>query len=169
VRHGVAPGTYRAVIESAAGNPVGLSYFERPPVAPVRVAFADDCSSPVKIPENGGLFTGNTTNAFPDFSAGCDVGGQPEGGARDQLLVLDLSQPRRVIFDTQGSGYATVLSVRAGDSCPGVELPRACAAGYRDTRSFLDLDLQVGRYFVQIDGYDGASGAWRLEVFSALL
>jgi Putative metal-binding motif len=169
VRHGVAPGTYRAVIESTAGNPVGLSYFERPPVAQVRVALSDDCSAPVKIPESGGVFTGNTANSFPDFSAGCDVGGQPEGGAPDQLLVLELSQPRRVILDTQGSGYATVLSVRAGDSCPGAELPRACAAGYRATRSYLDLDLQAGRYFVQIDGYDGASGAWRLEVFSAPL
>jgi hypothetical protein len=33
----------------------------------------------------------------------------------------------------------------------------------------LDLDLQAGDYFIQIDGFDGAAGAWKLDVFSAAL
>jgi hypothetical protein len=136
-------------------------------VAQVSVPFADDCDGRVLIPEAGGRFIGNTSNSFPDFSGGCDVGGQAEGGAPDQMLELELSQARRVILDMQGSAYDTMLSVRKGDFCPGVELPRACAAGYRATRSYLDLDLQAGHYFVQIDGYDGAAGAWRLDVFTA--
>jgi hypothetical protein len=60
-----------------------------------------------------------------------------------------------------------MLSVRSGPDCPGEELPLACATGYYEPRSFLDLDLQAGDYFVQIDGYDGASGAWKLDVFTA--
>jgi hypothetical protein len=169
VSYGVAPGVYRAVIESAQGNPVGLSWFERPPVAAVHVPYADDCSAVLDIPETGGRFIGNTTNAFPDFSAGCDVGGQPEGGAPDQILKLSLSAPRRVVLDMQGSAYNTILSVREGELCPGTELRRACAPGYGETRSFLELDLQAGDYFVQIDGYNGASGAWKLDVFTASL
>ncbi len=169
VRYGVAAGTYRAVIESARGNPVGLSWFERPAVAPVTVPFADDCDGVVQIPESGGRFSGNTSNAFPDFSAGCDVGGQTEGGAPDQILELSLTRSRRVILDMRGSSYETMLSVREGAFCPGAELPQACAPGYRPTRSYLDLDLQAGHYFVQIDGYDGASGAWNLDVFTAAL
>jgi hypothetical protein len=169
VRYGLPAGNYRAVIESARGNPVGISWFERPAVAQVSVPFADDCDGLVKIPEVGGHFIGNTSNSFPDFSGGCDVGGQAEGGAPDQMLELELSQARRVIFDMQGSAYETMLSVREGEFCPGAELPRACAAGYRATRSYLDLDLQAGHYFVQIDGYDGASGAWQLDVFTAPL
>jgi hypothetical protein len=169
IRYGFSAGSYRAIIESARGNPVGISWFERPPVAPVHVPFADNCDGLVNIPEVGGRFTGNTSNLFPDFSGGCDVGGQDEGGAPDQILKLSLSAPRRVIFDMQGSAYETMLSVRQGQFCPGLELPLACAPGYMASRSYLDLDLQAGDYFVQIDGYDGASGAWKLDVFSAPL
>jgi hypothetical protein len=161
--------SYRAIIESARGNPVGLSYFERPSAPTVFVPLADDCQALVDIPEVGGHFTGNTSNAFPDFEGGCDVGGQDQGGAPDQILRLRLDGPRRVILDTHGSNFATMLSVRQGESCPGAELPRACAAGYWAERSFLDLDLAAGDYFVLIDGYDGAAGAWNLEVFTAPL
>jgi hypothetical protein len=169
VRYGVAKGTYRAVVESARGNPVGISWLERPSLPPVLVPFAENCDAPVSIPEQGGRFSGNTSNAFPDFAAGCDVGGQSEGGAPDQLLKLSLSAPRRVILDMRGSAYQTMLSVRKGALCPGAELPLACAPGYWATRSYLDLELESGDYFVQIDGYDGASGAWKLDVFTAPL
>lgn len=168
-RYGVAAGSYPALIESAQGNPVGISWFERPATAVVQVPFSDDCSAPITIPETGGRFAGNTSNAFPDFNAGCDVGGQPEGGAPDQILELRLSAPRRVVLDMIGSSYSTILSLRAGQTCPGAERPSACAAGYGPTRSYLDLELQPGDYFVQIDGYNGATGAWKLDVFSAPL
>ncbi len=169
VQYGLAKGIYRAVIESARGNPVGLSWFERPAVAPTFVAFADNCDQLLSIPEMGGRFIGNTSNEFPDFSAGCDVGGQKSGGAPDQILKLSLGQARRVILDMQGSSYATMLSVRQGKFCPGIELPLACAVGSQPSRSYLDLDLKAGDYFVLIDGYDGASGSWKLDVFTAPL
>jgi hypothetical protein len=169
VRYGLPTGSYGALIESAQGNPVGISWFERPAAAAVVVPFSDDCSAVVSIPEQGGRFLGNTSNLFADFDAGCDVGGQAEGGAPDQILKLSLSAPRRVILDMIGSAYRTMLSVRRGPSCPGTELPLSCAAGYGATRSFLDLRLQPGDYFVQIDGFAGDSGAWKLDVFTAPL
>jgi hypothetical protein len=85
------------------------------------------------------------------------------------MLTLTLTAPRRVVLDMQGSSYETMLSVREGEFCPGIELPLACAPGYRASRSYLDLDLQAGQYYVQIDGYDGAAGAWQLDVFTAPL
>ena len=72
----------------------------------------------------------------------------------------------------QGSDFNTMLSVRRGEAgsfCPGRELLAACAPGYLATRSYLDLDLKEGDYFVQIDGYDGAAGAWKLDVFTSPL
>ena len=42
--HGLAPGTYKAVIETHAGNPVELTAFVRPVVTPVYVLFADVCA-----------------------------------------------------------------------------------------------------------------------------
>jgi hypothetical protein len=167
--YGLDAGQYRAIIQSEQGNPVGLSLFERPAALAVHVPFADNCDGLLAVPETGGRFSGNTANAFPDFSAGCDVGGQAEGGAPDQILKLSLSAARRVILDMQGSAYNTLLSVRAGEFCPGIELPLACAPGYWSSRSYLDLDLQKGAYFIQIDGYDGDAGAWKLDVFTAPL
>lgn len=161
----VAPGSYRVLAESAAGDPMSLTAFTRPAVPVQLVAWADDCSAPFEIPPTGGRFQGNTANAHPDFSAGCDVGNQSKNGAADQILHLKLEAKSRVVLDTAGSNYATLLSVRGGAACPGTELKLACAAGYRPQRSFLDLELESGDYYVQIDGYGGEEGAWVLDVY----
>jgi hypothetical protein len=165
--YGLAPGSYRAIIETLQANPTELAAFVRPAAAPILVAFADVCATAVTIPPNGGRLLGNTANANADYDAGCDFGGQNPGGAPDQMLRLVLTTKRRVIFDMQGSAYSTLLNVRKGPGCPGSELPAACAAGYVPGKSFLDLTLEPGEYFVQIDGYAGAKGAWVLDVFMA--
>jgi len=161
----VQPGSYRAVVESALGTPVTLTAFTRRSAPATLVAFADDCSSPFELPPSGGRFKGNTANQHADFSAGCDLGNQTKNGAADQLLHLRLETKSRVVFDMAGSKYNTMLSVRSGGACPGNELKLACAAGFRESRSFLDLDLESGDYYVQIDGYGGDSGAWSLDVY----
>jgi hypothetical protein len=81
------------------------------------------------------------------------------------MLHLKLDAKSRVVLDMIGSNYQTMLSVRSGATCPGTELPLACAAGYVPDRSYLDLDLDAGDYYVQVDGYDGDSGAWSLDVY----
>ena len=162
---GVAPGAYRAVVESALASPVTLTAFTRKAVPATLVAFADDCSAPFEMPAAGGRFKGNTSNLHADFSAGCDVGNQAKNGAPDQILHLRLETKSRVVLDMAGSTYGTMLSVRSGATCPGTELPLACAAGQAATRSFLDLDLERGDYYVQVDGYGGAAGAWSLDVY----
>jgi len=161
----VPAGSYRAVAESALGDPVSLTAFTRKAVPVTLVALADDCSAPFEIPASGGRFQGNTANAHADYSAGCDLGNQPKNGAPDQMLHLPLKRKSRVILDMAGSSYATMLSVRTGATCPGTELPLACAAGYQPERSYLDLDLDPGDYYVQVDGYAGDLGAWSLDVY----
>jgi len=54
--------------------------------------------------------------------------------------------------------------VRKGPSCPGTEVAQGCAVGYNPGRSFLDLDLEAGVYFIQIDGYAMDAGPWFLDV-----
>jgi hypothetical protein len=163
-RRNVPAGNYRAVVETRAGNPVELTALVRKAVAPSLVPFADTCDTAPVVAESGGFFQGTTANARPDYSAACDATGPGPGGAPDQMLRLVLSQRRRVIFDMQGSSYATLLDIRKGDACPGVEVMRGCAAGYVAQRSFLDLTLDPGNYWVQIDGYNGEQGAWFLDV-----
>ncbi len=162
---GLEPGSVLVVSESEQANPTQLTALVRTASPPVLVAFADDCDQAVEIPSTGGFFQGNTSNATADYEAGCDVGGRDTDGARDQMLRLELETTRRVVFDMQGSGYRTLLSVRRGPECPGLEVVDGCAAGYVAGRSFLDLVLQPGEYFVQVDGYSGDSGPWFLDVF----
>jgi hypothetical protein len=128
------------------------------------VVFADGCEDRLVIPETGGFFQGNTANAFPDFSAGCDTGAFGDNAA-DQILEFEISEPRRVFFETQGSGYPVLLNLRSGSECPGSEIVGGCAASSRSGGTFLDIELDAGKYFVQIDGVDGEEGAWFLDVF----
>ena len=161
---GVPAGSYRAVVESSHRNDVQLTALVRPSIAPSLVPFADTCSSALLIDESGGFFQGNTDNAQGDYSAGCDAAGVGGGGAPDQLLKLVLSSKKRVIFNMQGSGYATLLDVRKGETCPGTEVPQGCSVGYDVNRSFLNLTLDAGTYWVQVDGFAGSSGTWFLDV-----
>jgi hypothetical protein len=160
---GLAAGEYRVIVESSAGSPVAVTAFVRPASAPILVAFADACGQAVEIPPSGGLFQGNTANAADDFSAGCDLGGV--GGSPDQILHLALDRTSRVVLDARGSSFATIVDVRSGSSCPGLEVPGACSAGYDKDRSFVDAVLDAGDYWIQIDGYGNDSGSWTLDTF----
>lgn len=164
---GLPAGDYAVVAESRVGSPVELAAYTRPATPATLVAFADSCEDAVKVPETGGRYSGNTSNAHADFDAGCDYGGVSAGGGPEQMLKLSLSAPRRVILDMSGSDYQTLLVVRRADACPGSEVPHACAPGRGAGRSFLDLVLEAGDYYLQIDGFADGSGHWLLDVFLA--
>lgn len=164
-KHAVPPGTYRVISESVQGQPMQLTAFVRPAVPPTLVPFADGCADALEIPSTGGFFQGTTANANADFKAGCDQGGLPgPGGAPDQMLKMNLGAKKRVVLDMYGSSYPTLLDVRKGPDCPGVEVSQGCTVGYNPNRSFLDLELEPGLYYIQIDGYALASGPWFLDV-----
>lgn len=160
----VAAGSYRVLAESLFGQPMEVTALVRPTVPATVVPFSDGCADALAVPQGGGFFRGTTANAQGDYSAGCDQGGQVGGGAPDQLLRLELSATKRVVLDMGGSSYDTLLDVRRGPACPGEEVEQGCAAGYYDTRSFLDLELAAGTYYLQIDGYGGEAGPWMLDV-----
>lgn len=161
--HGVEPGAYRVVAELSDPTPAALTALVRKAVAPVLVPFADSCDDAFTIPPEGGSFQGNTANVNAQYTASCDQGGATN--ARDQILRLELAEKRRVVLDMNGSAYSTLIDVRKGPQCPGEEVSLACTIGTLPQRSFLDLTLDAGVYFLQIDGFNGASGAWFLDVF----
>lgn len=167
--YAVEPGEYAAVAESILGGPTSLTAMLRPAARATLVGLADSCEDAVRIEEAGGRFLGNTRNARADFEASCDYAGAAPGGAPDQMLLLRLSESRRVVLDMQESSYETLLTVRDASACPGPEVPDACALGRRADRSFLDLTLTAGEYWIQIDGFDGDAGAWTLDVFTTAL
>ncbi len=164
-RRNVPAGDYRVVVSDQLAENDTVSVLVRPTVPPTLVgAQGDTCASPAEIPETGGYFSGDTTGLAADFDDGCDTPSSTGGGAPDQVLRLVLSQPRRVVFNMDGSVYTTILDIRQGATCPGQEVPGACYVGFTGARSFLDLSLQAGTYWVVIDGYAGGQGAWSLDV-----
>jgi hypothetical protein len=163
-KRNVAAGDYRVVVTDRLGEHDNVTAFVRDAVPPTPVTGADTCGAAFDIPAAGGFFTGDTTNAMADIDEGCDASNGPPGGAPDQVLRLVLTQPRRVVLDMQGSTYTTILDVRQGPSCPGPEVSNACYVGFGPERSFLDLTYAAGTYWIVIDGYAGARGAWNLDV-----
>ncbi|MCS6899921.1 MAG: putative metal-binding motif-containing protein [Myxococcales bacterium] len=159
----VTPGDYRVIVDLSSPTPAQLTPLVRKSLPPLFVPFADTCEDAQLIPLEGGSFQGNTANVNAQYAAGCDQGNAPN--APDQMLRLDLPQKKRVVFDMNGSAYPTLLNIRKGPGCPGKEVSLGCTIGTLPQRSFLDLTLDEGTYFVQIDGFNGASGAWFLDVF----
>ena len=114
---------------------------------------------------------GNTANATADLDAGCDDAGVPPGGAPERLLRLELEERSRVVLDASGSAYRVLLDVRRamGGECPGDEVPLACTVTTPSAGpAFLDLVLDPGTYFLQVDGRGGQpdeqAGPFQLDV-----
>jgi hypothetical protein len=161
----VPPGDYRAVIGDTLGLQGSLDAFVRDTVAPTIVAAgaADTCAQALDATA-GGFFTGDTSTANADYSNGCDAPGGPAGGAPDQVLVLHLAQAQRVVLDSEGSTYRTILDLRQGPACPGSPVANGCYVGFGPERSFLDMELSPGTYWILVDGYAGEKGPWDLDV-----
>jgi hypothetical protein len=173
VAHDLAPGSWRAVVETSQSKPTALTAFTRPAVSGTFVQFADECSDAFEIPATGGRFEGNTGNQYADYDASCDYGGQPLGGAPEQMLMLTLDERRRVVLDSSFSNYGTMLAIRNADTCPGEQIAETCVLTYtpsgaeEPSYAFIDTVLDAGSYFIQIDGYNGDKGRWVLEVFTS--
>ncbi len=165
-KRNLAAGSYRAVVADSLAQAGTISAYVRPTTASIAVVGADDCSSPGTIPKTGAFLTGDTSMSKADFDESCDQGGQPPGGAPDQVFRLDLQKPQRVVLSMEGSAYSTVLSMRSGGVCPGIELKSGCAAGFSGPRSFLDFaSVPMGTYWIIVDGFVGGKGVYNLDVY----
>ena len=164
-KRNVPPGDYRIVVGDSLAENDTLTTLVRPTVPPTLLGTGSNgcAAAATAIPAAGGFFSGDTTGLAATLDESCDAPSSP-GGAPEQVLRLDLTQPRRVVFNMDGSTYNTILSIRQGATCPGQELAGACYAGFSGPRSFLDLTLVPGTYWVIVDGYAGAAGPWNLDV-----
>jgi hypothetical protein len=164
-KRNVPAGDYRAVVADQLGLQGTLDALVRPTVAPTIIPSggADTCAQAIDA-SAGGFFTGDTSTANADYGNPCDTPTSPTGGARDQVLSFVLGQPQRVVLDMEGSLYRTILDVRQGAICPGTPVTGACYVGFYSQKSFLDLELQAGTYWMIIDGFAGEAGAWDLDM-----
>jgi hypothetical protein len=164
-KRGLAAGSYRAVVTDQLAQQGSLTTLVRPASAPIVVgAASDSCASPMDIPPGGAFLTGDTSGAAADFDESCDAANQPPGGAPDQIFRLVLAQPKRVVLSTEGSTPLTIVSLRSGGACPGVEVKNGCHVGFFAARSFLDQTLPAGTHWIVVDGWAGQKGPWNLDV-----
>jgi hypothetical protein len=161
----VAAGDYRAVVADRLALQGSLDVLVRPTVAPTIIpdGGATTCNGALDI-SAGGFFTGSTVGSKTMVQSPCDSPGAPGGGEAVQVLSLNLPRAQRVVLDMEGSQYTTLLDVRQGPGCPGTPYESACYVGFGAQKSFLDLELKAGQYFVIISGYSGGSGSWDLDV-----
>ena len=159
----VQPGSYRAVLTDSLGLTATITPLVRPFAASTAISGADDCSTAFTIPSGGGLFTGDTTFSNAQYDHGCDVPTVPAGGAADQVGKLVLTQKQRVVLELSATGYTPILEIQKGATCPAQLIKGACHVGFQSNKSFLDLDLDAGTYYVFIDGYNLGKGAWTLN------
>ncbi|HLK38535.1 MAG TPA: hypothetical protein VKU41_17355, partial [Polyangiaceae bacterium] len=162
-KRNVGQGDYRVVVSDTLGLKGTVEALVRPTVPPTILpsGAADTCATAIDA-SSGGYFTGDTSTTQPTYSSGCDSPDSP--GAPDQVLSLSLTQAQRLVIDMEGSTYTTMLDIHQGPSCPGTPVPNACYVGFGMARSFLDLELQAGQYWVIIAGYSGAKGPWSADV-----
>ncbi len=130
------------------------------PVPPTRDSGTIRCSPIAALARNGESVQGVT--AGPSLlSQGCGGAMSPETIYTWTPLVSG-----RATIETCGSGFDTVLSVRAA-RCDGPEL--ACADDVCGNQSRLSLPVVAGQtYAIIVDG-DGASGAFTLRVIAPSL
>jgi hypothetical protein len=163
-KRNVPAGDYRVVVADQLGLAGNVQALVRPTVAPTIIppGGANTCPEGVDA-SSGGFFTGDTTTAAGNYSEPCDAPNQQP--APDQVLSLNLAAPQRVVLDMEGSSYTTILGVFQGPGCPGTPVTNGCYVGFDQQKSFLDLELDPGQYWVVVDGYSGGKGAWELDVW----
>jgi hypothetical protein len=163
-KRNVPAGDYRVVVADQLGFQGTVEALVRPTVAPtiIPAGGAATCSQALDA-TSGGFFTGDTSTTSGNYTLGCDAPNQPP--APDQVLALNLTQAQRVVLDMEGSQYTTILDVLQGPSCPGTPVSNACYVGFSGQKSFLDLELAAGQYWIVISGYSGSKGAWNLGVW----
>ncbi len=112
------------------------------------------CASPVEL-ELGTSVSGNTTGAQSSTQGSCGQAAAPEHVY--QVTVEERSQLRAVL-QSQYDGMLYIMS-----ECGGTEL--ACNDDSPNaTRSEVRTTVEPGTYFVVVDGFNQASGAYELVV-----
>jgi hypothetical protein len=108
--------------------------------------------------------TGNTTNLTDDFDLSCTS----QSASKDRAYSLTIpGNLTSLKVDTAGSALDTVIAIRA-DECTSVDLECNDEGGFPDFEfgesAFELTNVDAGLYFIIVDGWLGANGAYDLNV-----
>lgn len=161
VLRALEPGTYFVIVESFTARAFVITATAGPPITVTDVTGNDTCATAAVVPATGGVFSGNTSTLANDYTWSCGA----SGGSSDAIFRLDLATRRRVVANTDGSTYDTLLGLRR-EPCDGPGGEVVC----RDDGGFmmpdtLDQTLDPGTWYLVVDGFGSAmSGPYLLDV-----
>ncbi len=149
------------MLESFSGTSFELDVIASPPTVPVAVSGNDTCETAHVIPTTGGLFTGTTATALSDYeTALCGSGAR----SNDVAFRLDLTESKRVIANTDGSAYDTVLHLHTNE-CVSMEEEACNDDGGEGAASRIERVINPGTHYFIVDGWgDSRAGDYFFEV-----
>ncbi len=119
----------------------------------------DTCSSPIVIRANG-TYTGNTSTRSHQYVPSCD-GSFLGNTAPDVVYSITARTSGSITATTCGSGFDTVLAVDT--SCGSSST--ACSDDFCGLQSSVTFATSAGTtYYIVVDGYGSASGAYTLNI-----
>jgi hypothetical protein len=163
-----APGAYVLVVRAAAGAGrwVAAEWQGGPGEAPAAGAkpaaagheAAGTCDAP--IPLTAGTVSGSTVHGDDTHHGSCDDSHAPE-----IVYELDVTERQRVEIEVDAR-FDSILYLRK-EACADPDAQVECndddpSAGHDHSR--IERVLEPGRYFVFVDGYKQAAGAYKLTV-----
>src|SRR5439155_664147 len=134
----------------------------------ISAALAGDCSSPTVIPAPGGTFSG-TTSGTSALAGSCGRSGE----SPEQVFQWTPTVSGTATIQTCGAGttFDTVLYLRSGVCSGGPEVAAGCnddtcanATGLIRASRITPTVTAGQTYFIVVDGYGGAQGAFSLTV-----
>ena len=163
---GLTPGQAYSLVagtEAMSGNVTAL-YLSVPSATATAVSGNETCDTRRTIPATGGIFRGNSSSARQVIAAP-PCGGLGCAGGRAVYYQLTLPSRRRVIANTLGSGFDTILTVNSGSSCPGRPVANGCNDDNVGQASQVDVTLDAGTYYLVVQGCGfGRGGDYTLDV-----
>lgn len=161
---GLVPGrTYDLTVgASQSRDALTVRYLTLPTAVRAAVGGHSSCGRAAALPAEGGLFTGTTSSGDRALSTAC--GGIACLGGRRVYHRLTLAEPRRVVVNTYGSSFDTLVQVLSGD-CPGRAVDGGCSDNAMGTAAMVDVSLAAGSYVIVVAGCGvSAQGNYALDV-----
>lgn len=160
-------GTYYLVLEAPGAASFTLQAKRLPRSTPVEVGINDTCGTAQEIPEEGGLFTGDTLTLLNDYEARCG-GGAASKDAAFHLTLTHRSEVTAIVDATFDSVLYRYTDTGLGpDACqsPG-ESNCNDDSGMGGTDSRLNAELlEPGSYYYVVDGFNRENaGRYSFEV-----
>ncbi len=157
----LAPGTYYVIVESFRGTGYNITVETSAPTMVTPVTGNEDCGTAQVVPETGGLFTGTSLGAVNDYETSlCGASAR----APDVAFELTLTTTKRVIANTDGSSFDTVLHVHE-PVCASMTERYCDDDGGDGSTSLIDETLTPGTWFFVVDGFGtSAGGDYTFEV-----